>query len=188
MTIANLTVSDAELLRRSRRDPELFGVLYRRHVTAIHRYHVRELRDGQVAADLTAETFAQAWLHAGRFRDEADGSALPWLFGIAANLARAYRRDQRLDQQALRRLGLPRTVSIDGEFERVDDRDEAAGFAAQIRAGLARLPASQREVVRLRVVEGLTFEEIGQRVGCSATLARVRTWRGLRVLREGTTR
>jgi RNA polymerase sigma factor (sigma-70 family) len=188
MTIANLTVSDAELLRRSRRDPELFGVVYRRHVVAIHRRLLGELRDGQVAADLTAETFAQAWLHAGRFRDEADGSALPWLFGIAANLARAYRRDQRLDQQALRRLGLPRSVSIDGELERVDDRDEAAGFAAQIRAGLARLPASQREVVRLRVVEGLTFEEIGQRVGCSATLARVRTWRGLRVLREGTIR
>ena len=38
------------------------------------------------ALDLTAETFAQAWLVRARFRDEANGSAAPWIYGIARNV------------------------------------------------------------------------------------------------------
>lgn len=37
---------------------------------------------------LTAETFARAWMSRRRFRNQRDGSALPWLFGIAHNVLR----------------------------------------------------------------------------------------------------
>jgi RNA polymerase sigma-70 factor (ECF subfamily) len=176
---------DVELLRRSGRDPELFGELYRRHAGVLYARLLRDLDDEQVARDLTAETFAQAWLHRARFRDDADGSVRPWLHGIASNLVRGYWRDRRLDQQALRRLGLPPSVAGDGELERVDELAADAALHGRVRANLGRLPASQQEVIRLRVLEGLSFEEIGRRVGCSVTLARVRAWRGLRTLRAG---
>jgi RNA polymerase sigma factor (sigma-70 family) len=177
--------SDAELLRRSGREPELFGELYRRHAAAVYRRLMRDVGDEQVAADLTAETFAQAWLHRARFRDEAGGAALPWLQGIATNLLRDYWKHRRLDQQALRRLGLPRSLSSDPALELIDERDAGAALRCRVRAGVGRLPVSQQEAIRLRVLEGLTFDEIGRRLGCSATLARVRAWRGLRALRAG---
>ena len=49
------------------------------------------------ASDLTAETFAQAWLTRDRFRDEHGGSALPWLLGIARNVLRETIRLDRVE-------------------------------------------------------------------------------------------
>jgi RNA polymerase sigma-70 factor (ECF subfamily) len=79
-------VSDAELIRLSDADGEAFGLLYDRHVESIFAWC--RARAGEAAADMTAEVFARAWLHRRRFRDEASGSAGPWLFGIAGNLYR----------------------------------------------------------------------------------------------------
>lgn len=83
--------SDALLLREAGRDPAAFSVLYARHVEAVHSWLGRRLE--WAAADLTAETFARAWLVRSRFRDLRDGSALPWLLGIAL-LADAARYDR----------------------------------------------------------------------------------------------
>ena len=62
--------TDAELLSDARRDPAAFGELYARHVAAVHEWFVRRI--GWAAADLTAETFAQAWLARRRFRTAAE--------------------------------------------------------------------------------------------------------------------
>jgi RNA polymerase sigma-70 factor (ECF subfamily) len=61
--------SDAELLRAARSDPAAFRELYERHAVQIHGLHLRRTRDADAAHDLTAETFAQAWLSRRRFRD-----------------------------------------------------------------------------------------------------------------------
>ena len=68
--------SDASLLRDSAADPAAFGELYSRHVEAVYGCFRRRIE--WAASDLTAEAFAQAWLSRRSFRDEADGSALPW--------------------------------------------------------------------------------------------------------------
>ena len=98
--------SDADLVARSRRDASAFAELYRRHAAAIYRYHRRCTRDGDAAHDLTAETFAQAWLTRARFRDELNGSAAPWLFGIARNVVLMSVRRRRIEQAGLERLGM----------------------------------------------------------------------------------
>jgi len=56
---------------------------------------------------LTTETLARAWLSRGRFRDERDGLALPWLLGIAANLLADAARHDRIETRVRDRLGLP---------------------------------------------------------------------------------
>ena len=81
--------TDAELIRQARNDPAAFGMLYRRHAASVHSF-LRGRAPDRVAAELTAETFAQAALSLKRFRDEMDGSGLPWLYGIARNLLRTY--------------------------------------------------------------------------------------------------
>src|SRR3954470_1960844 len=84
-TMGGAMRTDAELLRASRDDPAAFRELYDRYAEQMHAFHVRRTRDTEAALDLTAETFAQAWLHRRRFRDRAGGLAGPWLYGIARN-------------------------------------------------------------------------------------------------------
>jgi RNA polymerase sigma-70 factor, ECF subfamily len=61
--------TDAELLRENAE--AAFTELYRRHATTVHGWFRRRLE--WAASDLTAETFAQAWLSRRRFRDERAG-------------------------------------------------------------------------------------------------------------------
>src|SRR4051812_50067673 len=67
--------TDAQLLRAARRDADAFRELYERYAERIHSYHARRCREADAAYELSAETFAQAWLARARFRDEAGGSA-----------------------------------------------------------------------------------------------------------------
>src|SRR5215831_6616953 len=78
--------TDVELLHAARTDSAAFRALYERHATAVHSFQLRRSGDREAAYDLTAETFAQAWLSRFRFRDEAAGSARPWLMTIARNV------------------------------------------------------------------------------------------------------
>ena len=54
--------SDAELVRAARTDASAFRELYERYARRVYSFHARRVRDDELALDLTAETFAQAWL------------------------------------------------------------------------------------------------------------------------------
>lgn len=92
MNEPRLTRGDLELLLAARMDPEAFGEFYRRHAVGVERWLRAQTPDRSTAADLTAETFAQALVSLKRFRGAGDEQAVGWLFGIARNLARRYRR------------------------------------------------------------------------------------------------
>jgi RNA polymerase sigma-70 factor (ECF subfamily) len=98
--------SDASLLAAARRDPAAFGELYERYAEAVNEYFVRRTRSRATAFDLTAETFAQVWFVRTRFRDEAGGSAAPWIYGIARNVLLMSIRRGAIERRATERLGL----------------------------------------------------------------------------------
>src|SRR5580704_3604167 len=112
--------SDAVLLREARHDPAAFTELYVRHVDAVHGWLRRRIE--WAASDLTAETYARAWLNRGRFRDERDGSALPWLLGIAANLLADAARHDRIETRARERLGLSVDLAHEDGYAEVEQR------------------------------------------------------------------
>jgi DNA-directed RNA polymerase specialized sigma24 family protein len=89
-------LSDEELLDASRREPAAFGVFYERHEERMLRYFVSRVGDAEVAADLTAETFAAALAGAHRFRARK-GPAVAWLFGIARNTLAVSKRRGRVE-------------------------------------------------------------------------------------------
>jgi DNA-directed RNA polymerase specialized sigma24 family protein len=133
MTASGPKRTDAELIRTARKDPSAFGEIYRRHAPAIYAWLCR--RAPHSATDLTAETFAQAWLHRRRFRDQRQGSALPWLLGIAQNCLRESIRCDRVESRARERLGLPIDLAADEACEEVDQR---LSPAHRLRHGSAR--------------------------------------------------
>jgi hypothetical protein len=61
--------SDTELLLASRAEPVAFVELYRRHAEDVLRYFVRRTLDPEAAAELTAETFAEAYASRRNYRD-----------------------------------------------------------------------------------------------------------------------
>src|SRR3954453_11434974 len=100
--------SDAQLLSAARTDPHAFRELYERYAGRVHGFHLGRTRDYEAALDLTAETFAHAWLSRSRFEDRANGSAAPWLFAIARNVLVTSVRRNRLERFARERLDLLR--------------------------------------------------------------------------------
>lgn len=169
------TASDAELLRLE--DGDAFAVLYDRHVRLIFSW--ARARVGEHAADLTAEVFARAWLSRRRFKDEAGGSAFPWLHGIARNVLRDSLRKQRVESEARAKLGLSRELVPDPNFDAVDERRT---LPEAVRAAVGGLPDAERELLRLRVVEERPYRDIAAQLACTPEAARVRVSRALRKL------
>lgn len=168
-------LSDAELLRRN--EGAAFAELYRRHVAAV--YEWTQARLAWAAGDLTAETFAQAWLSRRRFRDQRDGSARPWLLGIARNVYRSSLQRQQVETRARSRLGLPLDVAAEDGYENVDDRLSAR---TELQSAVERLPEHERQAVELRVVDELPYAVVAERLGIQPAAARLRVSRALRRL------
>jgi RNA polymerase sigma-70 factor (ECF subfamily) len=173
--------TDAELIGAAAREPEAFGELYRRHAPAVHAWCARRL--ARAASDLTAETFAQAWLSRRSFRDRRDGSALPWLLGIARNVLRESVRRDRIETRARERLGLPLALAIEDGYAAVDDRSSPRLALA---AALDGLPEHERQALELRVVDGLPYAEVADELAIRPAAARLRVSRALRRLAAAT--
>jgi RNA polymerase sigma factor (sigma-70 family) len=173
---------DAELLRAARQDPEAFREFYDRYAVWIHSWFVRHTGSEPASLDLTAETFAQAWHSSRRFRDLAEGSGAPWLFGIARNLLRQYHKHNRIESAARERIGLQVAAAECEDYERVDERSEANALAPLVRHALRALPADQRRALVLRIVHQLPYDAVAGRLGCSQNAARLRVSRALRAL------
>ena len=105
-------LGDAELLRRSRRSSAAFRVVYDRHAARLYAFLLTaEPRDRTAAFELTAETFAAAWLSRDRFVDRGDGAA-PWLFGIARHVLATSIREASIERSARRRVGLDAAADV----------------------------------------------------------------------------
>jgi RNA polymerase sigma-70 factor (ECF subfamily) len=168
-------MTDAQLIRAP--DAAAFTELYRRHVASVHRWFAR--RADWAAADLTAETFAQAWLSRRRFRDERDGSAFPWLLGIAQNVLRESARRDRVETRARERLGLPLDLAADDGYAEVDERLSRQG---SLRPAFDSLAAHERRAVELRVLHELPYTEVARQLSIRPAAARLRVSRALRRL------
>jgi RNA polymerase sigma factor (sigma-70 family) len=174
--------SDAELLGAARSDPQAFREFYDRYALWMHVWFQRHTGSESAALDLTAETFAQAWHSLRRFRDMANGSGAPWLFGIARNLLRQYYKHNRIETAARERLGLPLAFAESDDYDAVDERVAARSLAPALAAAVRLLPPDQRRALELRVVQQLDYEEVAGRLGCSQNAARLRVSRALRAL------
>jgi RNA polymerase sigma factor (sigma-70 family) len=178
-------LSDEELLSAAGRgDGEAFGQWFELRHKELLGFFVRRTADAQLAADLTSETFAAAFVARRRFHSTGEGSARSWLFGIARNQLAQYARRRRVSSRYRRKLGVERTVVDDGAMERIEALADLADLRDLIREALASLPASQVDAIRLRVIDELPYAEVARRLGCSEGAARVRVTRGLTRLAE----
>ena len=167
---------DERLLATTRAEPAAFGAFYRRHEDRVLGYFLSRVGDPEVAADLTAETFAAALASAHRFRPRRK-PAVAWLFGIARNNLAMSRRQGRVDARARRRLGMAPLVLTDEAIERISDLDHTALTLVD------DLPDEQQAAVKARVIDERDYPDIAKDLRCSEAVVRKRVSRGLGSLR-----
>jgi RNA polymerase sigma factor (sigma-70 family) len=155
-----------------------FAALYRHFERSVLGFFMRATGKPDLAADLTAETFASVLESIGSY-DLAKGRADQWLFGIARNvLGKSYRRG-RVEVAARQRFGMPRLVLDDHAMETIS-RLAASDEATQ---ALAELPPEQRHAIEARVIGERNYTDIASELHCSEAVVRKRVSRGLRALR-----
>jgi RNA polymerase sigma factor (sigma-70 family) len=167
---------DAELLAGS--DADSFAEFYRRHARRLAGWLMRMTGDAEVAADLTAETFAEALVGRKRY-DPERGAPATWLYGIAAHKLNDWRRRGNAEDRARLRLRMERIQLSDedvAEFERL-------GAEVSLVEMLEELPDDQREALRARLLEERGYREIARVAGISEAAMRKRVSRGVAGLR-----
>ena len=157
-------------------DRSAFSELVRRHQDRVYRHLLRMLGSHDDALDLTQEVFVKAWQALAQWQPEAQFRT--WLLRIASNTA--------LD--ALRRRKLVEFVPLEDGFDAPGSapdpqrQAQATQEVRQLEASLKRLAPEHREILLLREVEEMSYEEIGRVLSLSegtvkSRLARSRTSR-----------
>lgn len=163
-------------------DPEGFVPFYRGEAKAVLVFLTRRTLDPEVALDLTAETFAQAWRGWPRVRANSSEEMRAWLFTIARRQLSHYLRTGYAQRKAIARLGIRVPSVHEDDLAAIEDAAGLAELRRELAVELGRLSAEQREALQLRVVDEMPYEEVARRLGVSEPAARARVSRGLRAL------
>jgi RNA polymerase sigma-70 factor (ECF subfamily) len=145
-------------------------------------------------SDVVQETFLRAARKFPAFRGDSEGALLSWLRRILArSIVNAYAHHVRSRKRDVRRdRPLKLTPAAFDESSRwIDSALAAAGtspsaaaigqeYSAQLADRLAQLPKQYREVIILRNLEGLPFEEVAQRMGKTSAAVRQLWMRAIR--------
>jgi RNA polymerase sigma factor (sigma-70 family) len=176
--------SDDVVIGRSVEMPVAFGAIFDRHSRSVYRY-LRRRVGADLAADLTAETFARAFSARDRYEQRGE-SALPWLLGIATNLIKMHRRgeERRLRAFASAAVAEPVVMLVDQATGTgaLDDRLDAAALAPALGEALAALPARQRDVLLLHTWAELSLAEIAIALDLPAATVRSHIHRARRFI------
>ena len=171
---------DRDLLLASRQGRGGFEEFFCRHRDAVLAFHARRVREPELAADLTAETFAAALLAVHDRERPIPETPLAWLFTIAhRKLIDSYRHGQ-VEDDARKRLPLPPVVLEDADIERIHEIASDTDLIAELER---QLPADQFQALRAHVLEERDYAEIANELGCSPGVIRMRVNRALNTLR-----
>jgi RNA polymerase sigma factor (sigma-70 family) len=175
-------LTDCEIIVASRRRPELFEVIFERHYQAVFRFAAGR-QGADEAADIASDTFIRAFDRRDRFRTDRE-NALPWLFGIAANVARERNRKR------IRRLRMIRRSSIvfggdDSRFE-VDatDRLDAMSQSRALAGALSKLTEDEYQVLMLLAIADFSYSDIAESLSIPIGTVRSRIHRARNKMRE----
>lgn len=169
-----------ELVDRAQgHSPDAWEDLYLHCRPKLVGYARRRLPSAQAADDAVSEAFARAIAKIDDFRWEGIGFE-GWMFGITRNVVleiqRAFTRDRRIEDRQAAASPPPVPDEVGANLERSEEREH-------VRRAFALLGDDDRELLELRVVGGLTADEVAAVLGKQAGAVRMAQSRALDRLR-----
>lgn len=174
-------IPDEELMfRLARGNSYALEVLVKRYKLKIINFVYRMVGDLDQAEDIAQEVFIRVYQHRERYQPIAKFST--WLYTIASNLAKSeLRRRSIFNPISLTRLKGERLSSIKRSPDKALLEKE---LGQKIQEGIEKLKPNYRAPLILRDVEGLSYEEISEIVGCPLGTVKSRINRARLKLRE----
>ncbi|MCH1611425.1 MAG: RNA polymerase sigma factor RpoE [Luminiphilus sp.] len=178
--------TDQKLVQRAQRgDLRAFDLLVLKYQGRISALVSRYISDPGEVEDVTQEAFIKAYRALERFR--GDSAFYTWLYRIAANAAKNHlvakgrrpRSDASIeDAEAFDEFG---SSSDSGSPEAIAMGDELVGV---VDAAMQALPEELRAALTLRELEGLSYDDIAEVLGCPVGTVRSRIFRAREAIDE----
>ena len=167
-------------------DGDAYGQLVQANQDRIYASVLRQVRDEHKAMDITQEAFIQAYRAIDTYEDRAKFST--WMYRIAMNLITSHYRHERAQKRggnksetSLNIEGMPEP----GADQRTpDDKVAAEDVGVQVRGAIDELDDEYRDVVVMRDLQGLSYDEIAEMLDIAPGTVRSRLHRGREKLKE----
>jgi RNA polymerase sigma-70 factor (ECF subfamily) len=166
-TAAQKVTAQAQIVERvGQGDAEAFGELYKMFAPMVHGIILARVPRDEVA-DIVQEVFLSAFKNLHTLREKAAVGA--WLAMIARNRAAEFYRSARPTEEL---------------SEDLRQKENCHQEAHEILTAIRQLSETYRETLVLRLVEGMTGQEIAEQTGLTPESVRVNLHRGMKLLRE----
>jgi RNA polymerase sigma-70 factor (ECF subfamily) len=181
-TVEDVTaLADAELLARSRKEPELFAILVRRYEAALLRRARVILRSPEDAEEVVQDAFTKMYLYADSYKPQEGATFSSWMYTILNRVA--------YTKYAVRRKEWGRVAELEPEhYESLPDTRaeflEDLSIRDEVIAALARLPEAAAKILRLQFIEGKTQEEIAESENLSIPAVKTRVHRAKKLFKK----
>ncbi|MFH1822108.1 MAG: RNA polymerase sigma factor [Patescibacteria group bacterium] len=169
--------NEANIIKQCQRgNLEKFGELYDQYIKKIYNFIFYKTGQKETAEDLTSHTFIKALENIGKY-NSTKGSFSSWLYRIARNTVIDYYRTRKEN------FDITDFTNLSSD-ENLEDQTDLKQQLEKVQKYLLNLKAEQREIIIMRVWDGLSYEEISQITGKSQASCKMLFLRTINKLRK----
>lgn len=168
---------DIKLIEASQNgDNKAFGGLYDKYVKSIYKFVYFKTHHKETAEDLTSKTFMKALENIKSYQAEKASFSV-WLYKIARNTVIDHYRTKKFD------VNLDDVWNLSSEENILMDTDARLKME-KVREYMRELNVSQREIIMMRVWQGMNYKEIAEVTGKNEANCRMVYLRGIKILKD----
>lgn len=174
-------LTDAEILARAQREPDLFALLVRRYEAPFLRRARTILRSPEDAEEAVQDAFTKMYLYADKYHAQEGASFSSWAYTILNRVAytkyklKSVERGKRAELEPEHYESLP-----DAKAEFLED----LSVRSEVIGALAKLPETAAKILRLQFIEGKTQEEIAESEDLSVPAVKTRVHRAKKLFKQ----
>lgn len=180
-TVALDALSDADILSRSQKEPDLFALIVRRYEAPLLRRARTILKNPEDAEEVVQDAFTKMYLYADKYQPQEGATFSSWAYTILNRVA--YTK-----YVARRNEGTKRAELEPEHYEALPDAKaeflEDLSIRDEVIAALAKLPEAASRILRLQFIEGKSQEEIAESENLSIPAVKTRIHRAKKLFKQ----